>query len=54
MRSLTDLEMYFQNTGLEGKLKWGLTADSFLKFLLAIGVMSNYKARLELWSFVPT
>lgn len=37
---------------LEGKLKCGLAADSFLKCTLAIGIMSNYKSGLELWSFV--
>lgn len=52
MTSPVGFQMYFQNIGLEEKLKWGLTAYSFLKFLLVIGIMSNYKTRLELWSFV--
>lgn len=52
MRSPIGFQMYFQSIELEGKLKCGLSADSFLKCTLAIGIMSNYKTRLELWSFV--
>lgn len=50
MRSLTGFQVYFETTELDRKC--GLAADSSLKCTLALGIMSNYKTRLDRWSFV--